>query len=198
MRNALRNWLLGRGYYNASKAMEFGLRHHTGLRKDGKMPEFQHQISQMSLVRTLEKSLLYPERTLVCIALHDVVEDIEGVTLPMIEDLFGSDTAADVELMTNKYADGTKKPKDFYYGQIFLSPVASVAKSADRTHNHQTMQGVFTRQKMKTYIQETQDFIIPGLKTARKTFPEQEPTYQNLKTILQIQMEIYTGFLGEE
>lgn len=159
------------------------------------MPEYQHQISQMSLVRTLEKNLLFPERTLVCIALHDVVEDIAGVTLQMIEEEFGTDTANDVELMTNKYPDGTKKPKDSYYRQIFLSPVAAIAKSVDRTHNHQTMPGVFTKEKMKSYIQETQDFIMPGIKKARKLYPEQEPAFQNIKTMLQIQMEMVSVFL---
>lgn len=197
-RGALRYWLLGREYYLASKAMEFGLKHHTGVRKDGFMPEYQHQISQMSLVRTLEKSLLFPERTLVCIALHDVVEDIEGVTLRMIEEEFGPQTAADVDLMTNTYADGTKKPKDYYYKQIFLSPVASIAKSADRTHNHQTMPGAFKIAKMRSYVEETQEYIIPGIKMARKLFPEQEPAYQNLKSILQIQMEWVDLLPGNE
>ena len=60
---SLRYWLIGRGYIQALKAMEFGKRYHKGLRKDGVTPEFHHQISIAQYVRTLP-NLIDMERTL--------------------------------------------------------------------------------------------------------------------------------------
>jgi hypothetical protein len=49
-----------------------------------------------------------------------------------------------------------------------------------------TMLGVFTTEKLKEYLDET-EVIQEYLKVARKNFPEQEDVYQNIRTILNIQ-----------
>jgi len=193
LKTALRYWMLGREYHLAHKAMEFGLAHHTGLRKDGVMPEFQHQISQASYARTLEQSLMYPDETLATIFLHDVVEDTE-VTQATIYAEFGEQVGRAVELMTNQ-VDGVKIPEDIYYGlQMSDDPIASVSKGFDRVHNHQTMVGVFDPEKIDSYMVTTNEFIIPMLKRARKNFTTQEPVYLNIKLMLVNQMEILQHF----
>lgn len=189
IRGAIRYWMLGKEYHLAHKAMEFGLKYHTGLRKDGKMPEFQHQVSQANFARTLHSDMLYPEETLATIFLHDVVEDC-GVPISVIFDEFGSLVGNAVELMTNRHADGTKKPLADYYGVMQDCPITSVAKGCDRIHNHQTMVGVFDGEKQIRYITETEDYILPMLKAARKKFTVQEPIYQNIKHVLLTQIEL--------
>jgi len=184
----LRGWLEGRGYYRALRMMDIGLQYHTGVRKDGVMPEYQHQISQANYVRTLP-NLMYPEETLTCVLGHDLVEDTE-FSLQEVKNIFGEKIAFEIELMTNKFSDGTKKPKESYYKAISLSPIASIAKGADRIHNHQTMGGVFTSEKQMSYIDETKTYILPALKSARKLYPEQSEAYQNIKTVLQVQIEL--------
>lgn len=187
---SLRYWLLGRNYTEAHDAMELGLSLHTGFRKDGKTPEFQHQISQANYIRTLEKMLIYPEKNLVVAFLHDIVED-EGYPLEEIYEYYGNKSGLGVSTMT--------KPKGFqktdvdyqrYYENMHLDPLASINKPVDRIHNHQTMSGVFTPTKQLAYITETRTYIFPMLKKARKKFPKQESAYQNLKTVLTLQVEL--------
>jgi len=63
-------------------------------------------------------------------------------------------------------------------------------KGADRIHNVQTMLGVFDLAKQQEYIHETEEYILPTLKEARRRFPHQEPAYENIKHMLQSQIEL--------
>lgn len=196
IRAAIRYWQLGRKFYVALKAMDFAQNHHTGLRKDKITPEFQHQVSQANFARTLIDQFMYPEETLSTIWLHDVVEDC-GISLKEIRNKFGDRITEAVDLMTNS-VEGIDRPTESYYVNQASNPIASLSKGIDRMHNHQSMSGVFTKQKQLSYILETEQYILPMLKLARKNFPEQESAYQNIKHILQIQIELVKVSLDAE
>jgi len=206
LKTAMRYWLLGQEYYMAYKAMEMGLLHHNGSRKDG-TPEFSHQIFQASFARTLLPSIIYPEETLATIFLHDIVEDCD-VEIDTINSEFGAWVAEGVELMTNvdfvphshikQPVDGylpehmniVKKDPAVYYMSMIEDPIASLAKGIDRMHNHQSMTGVFSNEKKRSYIDETKTYILPILKGARKKWPAQDAAYHNIKHVLLTQIEL--------
>jgi len=58
------------------------------------------------------------------------------------------------------------------------------------------MQGVFTREKQSAYISETEEYILPMLKEARKNFPEQESAYQNIRQVLLTQIDLIRVISG--
>lgn len=180
---ALRYWLQGREFYLALEAMEFAKGFHTGVRKDGITPEFDHQISIGHYVRSLITSLQFPEGTLATVFLHDVREDY-GVSKEEIESRFGRDIGNSVEAMTKEFR-GVKKPIGLVFEQIANDPRASIAKGADRFHNFASMVGVFSIPKQKEYIKEGEE-----LKTARRLFVRQEPAYENIKTMLTSQINL--------
>ena len=186
-RTAIRYWLLGKGWHTAHKALEMGMVHHTGVRKNGN-PEFSHQIFQAQFARTLP-DLMYPEETLAVIFLHDIIEDC-GVLASTIYRDFGESIGVGVELMSDIYTDGTDKPLDVYYSSMSGSAIASIAKGIDRMHNLQSMMSVFSDPKKSRYIEETREHLLPMLKAARKRYPQQEAAYQNVKHILLTQMEL--------
>jgi len=200
IRTAIRYWMLGKNYTVAHTSMEFAMQYHTGLRKDGITPEFQHQVSQANFARTLDKVLMFPQESLATVFLHDVVEDCP-VTLKDVERMLVDEARATdkqigliltgVEKMTNQ-VDGVKKPLESYYGEMSDDPISSIGKGFDRIHNHQSMGGVFTMDKQSLYIGETEQYIIPMLKRARKRWVEQEAAYQNVKHVLLTQMELVT------
>lgn len=195
LRLTVRYWLLGRGYVTALKAMEFAASHHTGLRKDGS-PEFSHQVWQVAYARTLVDQMLYPEETLATIFLHDVVEDYP-VDLKEIESLFGKLICGGTDRMS-KIVGGVKKSPEGYFSEMALCPIASIAKGVDRTHNHHTMKNAFSAVKQEDYLGETEADILPMLKAARRTFPEQEPVYENIKHMLISQIELYRYALSQQ
>ncbi len=69
-------------------------------------------------------------------------------------------------------------------------PIASIGKGGDRMHNLQSMIGVFTKDKQKNYVTEAENKIIPMLKLARRNFPQQELAYENIKLVLNTQMQL--------
>ena len=188
---SLRYWLLGAGYHQALEAMEFASDYHSGVRKDGITPEFDHQISIAHYVRTLIHGLVHPEDTLSTVFLHDVREDY-GISHEEIVGRFGDRVANAVDAMTQEFR-GIKKPVDLVFEQIAADPIASIAKGADRIHNFSSMVGVFSRSKQEEYIKEAEMYFMPMLKRARRLHVRQEPAYENIKSMLSSQMQLITA-----
>lgn len=173
-------------YKVALEALEYAATIHTGLRKDGATPEFQHQLEIAHNIRTLLPYLIYPAETLAAIFLHDTPEDYP-VTRQELERRFGK-LVSDATMLLNKYDEqGVEKPTASYYSAMAHCPICSVAKPGDRGHNQSTMGGVFKFKKQYEYIMVTRDHIFPMMKVARRLFPQQEPVYENLKFLLRNQ-----------
>jgi len=185
---AMRYWLLGRNYNTALKAMELGLKCHSGKRKDSVTPEFQHQLSIANYAKAFEPTLLYSEETLAVIFLHDVLEDCD-ITSSYIKNEFGERIQLSVMAMTKKY-ENVKKDIKQYHHEISQDPIASLTKPWDRINNIQTMVNVFTEKGQKWYIEETENFILPSIKKARRLFIQQESIYMNAKVMLCNQMDL--------
>lgn len=181
LRITLRYYLLGRQYYMAADALEFASTYHTGFRKDGVTPEFQHQLEIAHYVRTLSPSLLFPEETIAAALLHDVREDY-GVTDAVLSSRFGPRVSKAVFLM-DKHSNAD-------FAAIGEDPIASIDKGCDRIHNLQSMSGVFTREKQLKYIAEAHEKYLPMLKTGRRMFPMQELAYENIKYMMSSQLEL--------
>jgi (p)ppGpp synthase/HD superfamily hydrolase len=184
MHIAMRYWLYGKEYYIAAKAMNFAAKYHVGFRKDNTTPEFHHQISIASYLRTLP-GLMYEEEILTVSFLHDVVEDYK-IDLKEITDNFGFSISKAVNILTKK--SGIKELN--YFRPMIECPVASIVKGGDRIHNFQTMNEVFSKDKKREYIEECENYILPMLKKARRKFPQQEPAYENIKLVLLSQIEL--------
>lgn len=120
--------------------------------------------------------------------LHDVREDYH-VSHEEIQSQFGIVVANSVDAMTKEFR-GVKKPTALVFEQIAADPIASIAKGADRIHNFSTMVGVFTIQKQKEYLTEGEEFFLPMLKTARRIHVRQEPSYENIKSMMLSQMNL--------
>lgn len=188
MRVAMKYWLHGRGYHNAVRAMEFAAKYHTGVRKDGETPEFHHQVSIASYLRTLP-DIIHQEEVLAVTFLHDIVEDYK-VSLKVINGEFGEAVGNGVKLLSKKIDGENIKDLESYFEKMAKSDIASLVKGADRMHNFQTMIDVFDTDKKQQYIRECEDHILPMLKEARRRFPQQEPAYENIKLVLLSQIEL--------
>ena len=128
----LRYWLLGRGYHVALAALEFAAKFHTGTRKDGHTPEFDHQVTIALYIRTIADLLDYPEETLAAVFLHDVCED-HDVGFDEIEAKFGR-RIRDAVIRLTKVHRGVKVPPEVYFSKMAEDAIASVVKGADRMH----------------------------------------------------------------
>jgi (p)ppGpp synthase/HD superfamily hydrolase len=189
---ALRYWLLAKEYFKALEAMEIAMSWHTGKRKDNVTPEFAHQLSIASYIRSILTSLLYPQESIIAAFFHDLPEDYNFSTQE-VEDRFGQQCALPIKLL-----DKRGKHTDTYYKAIATSPIASIVKAGDRIHNVQSMIGVFDLKKQKEYVVETETYVIPMIKEARRLFPQQEPAYENAKHFLRCQIELIKAIHGNK
>jgi (p)ppGpp synthase/HD superfamily hydrolase len=192
----VRSWLQGAGMHAALKAVNMGLEWHTGFRKDGVTPEYTHQLSQIFQIRSL-KRIIDLEAVIVTIALHDLPED-KRFDIKMIGHEFGPERLQSVECMSKKFyeKDANKSSEQYYYA-LGLDRDASIAKGQDRVHNQASMTNVlgsFGLQRTIAFIDkmitETETYVLPMLKQARKNFPEQEPAYTAFRHRLKEQIHI--------
>jgi (p)ppGpp synthase/HD superfamily hydrolase len=186
----MQGFLSGKGWHIAADALEFVRSLMVGTRKDGETPEFHHQLSIAKLVRTLTPHLIEPEVAMAAAFLHDLLEDYgHKYTREYLVERFGARIAEVVWRLTKKY-QGNVKPYDEYFAALAECPSASVIKLADRAHNLQTMQGVFTLAKQQAYLNEVRTWFLPLNRNARRAFPRQQGAYENLKIVLHIQKRL--------
>lgn len=191
---SLRHRLLGMATVDPSwelalKAFDFAEETHVGFRKDGKTPEFQHQIQIALYLLGHIRNLVDPVGVIVAALLHDTSEDYD-IDFEKIESMFGKQAATDVRCLTKKFR-GVSKDKDVVFDEISKSQNASIVKGADRINNISTMIGVFSKEKQIAYCEETRDYFFAFLKTARRKFVTQDAVYENIKFCLEIQLRIY-------
>ena len=128
---------------------------------------------------------IHDDVVLTVILLHDVCEDC-GI-LP--EDLpFTEEVRTAVRLLTkdNKhFAEvGKEKALEEYYEGIRTNKTAMLVKCIDRCNNISDMALCFSPEKMRSYILETEEYIVPILDYIKENYIE----YNNAVFLLKYQM----------
>ena len=150
------------------KALSFARAKHEGqMRKSGE-PYFVHPLTMACDALSIG---IRDDDVIAAILLHDVVEDC-GVTLQELP-VSGS-VKHSVDLVTFSVMDGETKEsaKTRYYNMILTDRAATLTKLVDRCHNVSSMAGVFTKERLKAYIEETREYVLPLLRKAKTKYPE--------------------------
>lgn len=200
---SLRYFLIGRRYYTALRAMALGLQYHTGTRKDGVTPEFEHQVSQALYIQTVSENTPYEEHFIILALLHDLMEDYpvlpNEVRLALSNDSVSKEA---VEAMVtdlkalNKAPGGLKLTTEEYYENLSEHPLSAIEKGADRMHNLSSAYGVLSNDKVRQYLEETVMYVLPLLKKIRRTYPEHTAMCENLKRVLSLQVTLMSSLVG--
>lgn len=143
-------------------------KHRTQFRKSGE-PYIIHPLTMACDAMSLG---IKDDNIIATILLHDVCEDC-GVSL---EELPVNDKVRrGVELMTFKVMEGETKviAKRRYYNMLIQSREASITKLIDRCHNVSSMAGTFTPEKLKAYIEETREYVLPLLRQMKDKYPDE-------------------------
>lgn len=163
-----------RGFANGAhmtdtlKALSYAREKHSGqLRKSGE-PYFVHPLTMACNAISIG---IREDTVIATILLHDVCEDcgVDPALLPV------SDTVQhSVELLTFSVMEGETKEiaKNRYYNMIQQDRAATLTKLIDRCHNVSSMAGTFSKEKLKAYIEETRQYVLPLLRKAKTLYPE--------------------------
>lgn len=164
----LRGFASGAGMKETMKALAFAREKHAGqLRKSGE-PYIAHPLIMACNAVSMG---IHDDAVIATILLHDVCEDC-GVGLA---ELPVNDTVRRaVDLMTFRVMDGESKEiaKNRYYNMLIQSREATLTKLIDRCHNVSSMAGTFSVEKLKAYIEETRQYVLPLLRKAKSQYPQ--------------------------
>ena len=164
----IKGFATGAGMKETQKALTFARAKHEGqLRKSGQ-PYIVHPLTMACNAVSMG---IKDDTVVATILLHDVCEDC-GVS---IAELPVSDAVKHgVDLMTFRIMPGEDKEiaKNRYYNMLLQSREATLTKLIDRCHNVSSMAGTFSVAKLKAYIVETRQYVLPLLKQAKSVYPE--------------------------
>lgn len=196
-------------YFKVLEAFEFAYNVHTGFRKDGVTPEFEHQLNMLGFAMTFHSALPEPHKVYINVIMHDTYEDADKFIaehpnlIDEMESKFSDDISHIKRISKNihhRQPDGSyitvKKDLKVYFDDMAGCPICSVSKPVDRINNLSTMKGVFKLEKQKAYATEVDDYFLPMLKKARRTFPQQDLVYEQLKSVLNLLKANTQHFVG--
>lgn len=165
----IRGYATGRDMRQTLCALSFARDKHSGqLRKSGE-PYLVHPLTMACHALSLG---IQDDNIIATILLHDVCEDC-GV--PLSELPVSDAVRRNVELMTFTVMDGETKQtaKTRYYNLLLQSREAAITKLIDRCHNVSSMAGTFSAEKLRSYIEETRQYVLPLLRRIKRQYPDE-------------------------
>lgn len=138
---------------------------HSGQKRKGTtVPYYVHPLTMACHALAMN---IKDDDVLATALLHDVIEDTD--TKP--EELPVSDRVREAVCLLSRNTYGGKEDKEkntqLYYENIAKNPLAVFVKCMDRCNNLSTMAEGFKKPKMIQYIKETEEYILPLLKTLK-------------------------------
>jgi len=171
------------GFSQTYKALIFARKKHEGQYRKGaheKIPYITHPLNITCHALALG---LHDDDLLSAALLHDVCEDcgVRPEELPA-----GVIVQEAVSLLSFSQNEGESyhDAKARYYSLMAGNRIAVMVKLLDRCHNVSCMAFGFSRDKMRRYIEETREFVLPMLEMARNEYPE----YNNALYLLKYQI----------
>lgn len=182
----MRTFALSENLPETYRALSFMRECHMGqFRKQGKFSSVQVQYINHPLMMACQAHAfgIRDDALLAAILLHDVVEDTD---VSMQELPFSPEVQEIVNLVTFSVPDGMTKEqaKKIYYSRIQESKKACIVKVTDRCNNISTMAGSFSKERLKRYIAETEEYILPLLDVLKNKYSE----YGDIAFLVKYQM----------
>ncbi|MFH1052481.1 MAG: HD domain-containing protein [bacterium] len=162
-----------------TKAFYFCVDSHKGISRKSGEPYYTHPLKvAISLLREFS---VRDTASIAASLLHDTVEDVEGITIELIESKFGKDIAEIVDAVTKIRGSMTRQmDRTATYGKLFLALIKDVRviliKLADRLDNMKTLY-YLNESKQKVIAEETLNFYTPfaqrlGLSRVKKSLED--------------------------
>lgn len=157
----LKGYAMGLEWSDTLAALSFARVAHKDQRRKSGEPYIIHPLTVASHAVALG---VKEDEVVAAAILHDVVEDCNiGVDMLPVSD----NTKDAVRRLTHVKGE----PLGPYYREIGENRVASIVKLLDRCDNVSTMAGVFSVEKIKQYIDETREYVLPLIRQTKDKWP---------------------------
>ncbi len=169
-----------KGLTQTLEALPFMREKHAGQFRDG-IAKVPYAVHPLTLACHAMAMGLFDDDVIAAALLHDVVEDTETSPeeLPVNERV----RKAVCLVSYNTYTGDKKDIKPLYYANIQKSPLAALIKCIDRCNNLACMADGFPKKKMKTYVVQTEQYVLPLLDVIKEV-----PEYNSAAWLLRYQI----------
>jgi len=155
--------LNGLGFRLAAKAVYYSVDAHFGEKRDDKTTDYsEHPIRVCRMLLNLG---VRDETTLTAALLHDAVEN-KRTTLDKIKVDFNEELANLVDKLTKR----DDEDEESYYWRVRQDIRSIIIKAVDRVCNVDDMVYVFSLDRLRRYVKNTEEYILPAMKEARRTY----------------------------
>ena len=153
---------------------------HSGQFRDG-IAQVPYVVHPLTLACHAMAMGLVDDDVIAAALLHDVIEDTD--TRP--DEMPVNDRVREAVCLVsyNTYEGNKNDIKPLYYANIRKNPLASLIKCIDRCNNLACMADGFTKEKMKSYVVQTEQYIVPLLDIIKEV-----PEYNNAAWLLRYQI----------
>jgi len=186
----LKGFAKGKNYFNTLKAINVATILHEGQFRKGGEPYVEHPMRVTSELVALK---IHDDIILATAILHDVLEDCNVTPNTLIHD-YGLDPkiVEFISILSKNKGETTQS----YYDKIKQRPETLIVKISDRCHNISTMMGSFTIEKMKEYVKETEEYVIPLCKYGIKFYPEYSDQIFTMRYHIESVCKVIKGFIN--
>jgi (p)ppGpp synthase/HD superfamily hydrolase len=153
-------------------AVTFASACHGDESRDDGTPYINHPLAACKILIDLGVN---DDHILAATILHDVVEN-KKTTLEIVKERFGDQVTHLVDIQTKREGESIEE----YYSRIQSEIGSIIGKGADRLTNITNIVGVFDFERLKLYINQTEQYVIPMLKSNRYAYLE----YTNVLVVL--------------
>ena len=177
----IKGYAVARDYDQTLIALAVARHMHDGQHRKEGLPYITHPLKVCS---TLIIHGVKDDITLAAALLHDVLEDCQD-KLPLggkeLLTEYGLDgEVLDIVKLLTKKSGLTEEELTVYFKNISKNPKALIIKLADRLHNSSTLY-IFSPDKLKKYIKETNTFILPMASYGKNYYPRYTNIISGLK-----------------
>lgn len=186
----LRPFLIGAGMKQSVRALGYMMRHHAGQKRDNGLPYVVHPMSMASHVLSMIYDENITDELISILFLHDVCEDCK---VPVNELPFAEEIRIGVDSMSLiRFDDETKlELKKRFYNELPYCKNAVIGKGFDRYDNLKTMGTVFSVDKIRKNVTETDRLLLPALKKGEELWPEASNILRMLRSEIRGLNDLY-------
>jgi len=166
MRAKIEAFAVENGLEQTVSALHCAIERHSGQYRKG-IGEVPYVVHPMDMVCHAIALGIQEDAVLAAALLHDVCEDCGAApeTLPVGEQVRNAVKLVTFTQLENESWDAAKAR---YYAAIRTSRTAMLVKLLDRCNNVSAMADAFSREKLRSYIEETRNYVLPMAQLLRQ------------------------------
>lgn len=167
----MKGYAMGKGMPNTLSALNYARKLHKDQKRKGGDPYIMHPLTLACHAISIG---VFDDNIVATLILHDVVEDC-GVSkndLPVNEEIREAVRLLSFFKPKNATDDEVEQAKQKYYDELSKNSISAICKIFDRCHNVSTMAGVFNKEKLMSYIEETDKYVLPLIRITKDFYPQ--------------------------